>query len=242
MKAILLAAGIGSRLAPLTESVPKCLVPIQDKPLLDYWLEMLTKHGDFEEIFINCHYLGSRVRSHIEEHWAHCPHIKLWHETKLLGTAGTLNQYYKEFCESTVMVIHADNLSFFNLNKFLLAHNQRPSNCLMTMMLFQTETPSSCGIVELDAENRVKEMHEKVTNPPGNLANAAVFFMEPEVTRWISENSVFDISKDVIPHFKGSIFTWKNNCYHRDIGTLKSYKAAQLDMSRGIKELTHYLS
>ena len=91
-------------------------------------------------------------------------------------------------------------------------------------------TPETCGIVETDAEGIVNAFHEKSNNPPGNQANGAVYFLEPEVLKWIDNNpEVSDFSTEVLPHFMGSIATWSNHGIHRDIGALPMLKMAQFD-------------
>ena len=227
MKAVLLAAGIGSRLRPLTDSIPKCLVPVNDKPLLDYWLNMTLDSKYISDVYINLHYLKNIVREHIDKNWKHEQRISLHTEVQLKGTAGTLCGLQRELIDSQLLVVHADNLSEFCLDEFIQAHNKRPTGCFITMMLFNTDAPSTCGIVELDKKDRVLCMHEKVANPPGNLANAAVYIFEPEVLDWIATNHVTDISSEVIPAFQGKIYSWLNKVYHRDIGNPQSYALAQ---------------
>lgn len=227
MKAVLLAAGVGSRLRPLTNSIPKCLVPIHNKPLLDYWLEMIIDSKYIGDIFINLHYLKNIVTEHVTNHWQHEERIKLFPEEQLKGTAGTLNGLKKDLSGHPILVVHADNLSDFVIDDFITVHEKRPTGCLLTMMLFKTDAPSTCGIVELDEIGRVIKMHEKVSNPPSNLANGAVYIFEPEVLDWIVKNNATDISAEVIPAFKGKIASWLNQGYHRDIGNPKSYALAQ---------------
>jgi len=229
MKVVLLAAGTGSRLKPITDTTPKCLVPIAGKPLLDYWLEMLENREDISDIYINVSYLADKVLSHLSTLWSCSTKIKVWQEASLLGTAGTLCLNNKELYGSDVLVVHADNLSFFDVDAFFAAHFNRPSNCMLTMMLFETDNPTQCGIVELDEKHRVIDMHEKVSHPPGNLANAAVYVFSPQIIAWLGNRSLFDISEDVIPCFKERIATWKNTVYHRDVGTPASYAQAQDD-------------
>jgi mannose-1-phosphate guanylyltransferase len=98
------------------------------------------------------------------------------------------------------------------------------------MMIFECQIPTSCGIVELDEKGVVIDFHEKVSNPPGKLANAAVYIVEPEVLKWIEENPhLTDFSTEVLPHFIGRVATWKNNNIHRDIGTVEMLTKAQTD-------------
>lgn len=232
MKAILLAAGLGSRLRPLTDKTPKCMVPINGKPLLDYWLELLVPNPNIDEIFINVCYLKEVVLTHLQQHWQDCNKITIWVETELLGTAGTISKNVEQVTSEDTLVIHADNLSLFDLNAFIQAHHSRPKDCYGTMMLFETDSPSTCGIVELDNQSRVLKMHEKVKNPPSNLANGAVFIFNQTMLNWIKKHEAFDISADVIPAFKGKLFSWQNKVYHRDIGNPISYQLAQQEFTK----------
>ena len=99
----------------------------------------------------------------------------------------------------------------------------------MTMMTFTTTEPELCGIVELDERGVVKKIFEKVENPPGNLANGAVYILAPSVMNFlISLNSkMIDFSTEVLPHFLGRINSFHNDIYHRDIGTAESLRVAQ---------------
>jgi mannose-1-phosphate guanylyltransferase len=234
MRAVLLAAGEGTRLRPLTLHTPKCLVLINGKPLIDFWLEMLVPCKDIEDIFINVSYLKEHVVDHIQSNWSTCDKITLWHEEKLLGTAGTLKTNYDLLKKEDVLVIHADNLSTFDLPTFIKAHKGRPSICEITMMLFKTDSPESCGIVEIDKNGIVQVMHEKTANPPGNLANGAVYIFSKESINWIKVNDVQDISSEVIPQFLTQIFSWENDSYHRDIGSPQSYSLAQQEFNQQV--------
>lgn len=227
MKAVLLAAGLGTRLRPLTDRLPKCLVPINQRPLLDYWLDQLTSCPEIDDIFINLHYRADFVTDHLNQHWSAFPQIKTWYESALLGTAGTLRKNFHQLKGEACLVIHADNFSVFDLHDFISKHEQKTN--AITMMLFETDQPELCGIVQLDALDRVIAMYEKQKNPPGNLANGAVYIMNPEVLVHISENELQDISTEVIPRFLGNIGSWQNRQYHRDIGTPESYERANID-------------
>ena len=233
MKVVLLAAGLGTRLRPITDTVPKCLVPIHGKPLLDFWIEKFVHRDDVSDIYINLHYLHEKVSQHLTANWQHAPKIKTWYEPELLGTGGTVCAHAEELAGDTVILVHADNLSVFDTDAYIKAFTQRPANVAMTMMLFHTDTPQSCGIIEHDENGIVLNMHEKVANPPGNLANGAVYIMAPEVIDTITSNQFSDISTEVIPHLMGQINTWVNTCYHRDIGTPESYATAQEDFATG---------
>ncbi len=229
MRALLLAAGLGTRLRPLTNKVPKCLVPIHGRPLLDYWLKTLLDHG-VEEVLINTHYMASTVQYFVQQS-AWKGKIKVVHEQRLQGTGGTMLANRSFFCEETFLVAHADNLTIFNMEDFMGSHRARPVGTDLTMMLFESDDPQSCGIVELNSKGVVEMFHEKTNSPPGNLANAAVYLLEPAVLDMMSSfgKAEIDFSTEVIPKLLGKIFTYRNTIYHRDIGTMKSWAEANLD-------------
>jgi len=226
MKAILLAAGFGTRLRPLTIITPKCLVPIKGKPLLEIWLERLREAG-VGPLLVNTHYLSSQVQrfllssSLIEQ-------IKVVYEPELLGTAGTLLANIDFFEGQDGMLIHADNYSLADFKAFINAHEKRPTGCLMTMMTFKTDSPSECGIVELNKEGILVGFHEKVEFPPGNLANGAVYILSKELIKILKEKylTTTDFSTEIISHFYGKIFTYETNKSFIDIGTIEGYNRA----------------
>ena len=234
MKALLLAAGLGTRLRPLTNDIPKCLVPVRGRPLLEYWLRLLAA-ADVEAM-VNLHYFADRVREFLERS-SFKDKVTLVYEAKLLGTAGTLLKNCAFFGNEPVLLVHADNLSRFDIKAFVARHDQRPIGCEMTMMTYSTPTPRSCGIVELDDAGVVVRFHEKVANPPGNLANGAVYIIEPSIFDFLQrlKNEVIDFSTEVLPHYMGRIYTFHNDVYHRDIGTMESYLQAEREFS-GIAE------
>jgi mannose-1-phosphate guanylyltransferase len=229
MRALLLAAGVGSRLRPVTDTIPKCLVPVLGRPLLGYWLELLFA-GGCERVLINTHHFSDRVHEFVASSpWRH--RVDLAHEDRLLGTGGTIVANAGYFENAAGLVGHADNLTKFDMKEFSAAHTRRPRYCAMSMMAFRTDTPSSCGILETDSEGVVQAFHEKVENPPGNLANAAVYILEPEVLAFAVglEKTVLDFQTEVIPTFMGRIMTFENTSYHRDIGTPESLAKANAE-------------
>lgn len=152
-------------------------------------------------------------------------------EDELLGTAGTLRENAESFSSCTTLLAHADNWCQYDLDNFLDFHrHHRPSSTMITMMTFRTPTPATCGIVEVDNNGVVRGLHEKVSNPPGNLANGAVYLLEPDVVRWVSKRpQISDFSTGVLPEFLGRIATWENTSIHRDIGAIRSLLDAQND-------------
>jgi len=235
MKALLLAGGYGTRLLPITKTTPKCLVDINGKKLLDLWLDKLVKSG-IKEIIINTHHLPDIVTRHINGS-IYKKFVKLVHEDVLLGTAGTIKKNINLFGNTPLVVIHADNLSIFSMDEFKKCFLERPLGVQITMMTFNTDCPKLCGIVELDKNGIVVKFHEKVVNPPGNLANAAIYIITKDVIQFISEieDEVIDFSTKIIPSFMGKINTFHNNAYHRDIGNIQSLNSAKIEFALLIK-------
>lgn len=228
-RALLLSAGLGTRLRPITDKTPKCLVPVRGRPLLDYWLETVFGAG-VERALVNTHYLSEQVAAFVRASaWA--DRVDLVHEDAILGTAGTLRANAAYFHgQGTFLLAHSDNLSRFSLTAFAAAHAARPQGCDGTMMTFTTERPKDCGIVELDGRGVVQRVHEKVAEPPGNLANAAVFLLEEPILAWVEAHpDATDFCRDVVPPLARTWFTYFNGTYHRDIGNPAALAQAEAD-------------
>lgn len=226
MRALLLAAGLGTRLRPLTDTLPKCLVPIKGQALLGIWLERL-RQAEIGPLLINTHYLSGLVESFIETS-PYRDNVKLIREVELKGTAGTLIHNLDYFNGEDAMLIHVDNYCLADISAFVRAHVDRPAGCVMTMMTFNTTHPESCGIVELDGRGVVTAFHEKVVNPPGHIANGGVYILSHELLMKLGADfqNVKDFSTQVIPHFTGRIFSYHTSEIFMDIGTPESYAAA----------------
>lgn len=245
VKALLLAAGLGTRLMPITENIPKCLVSIDNAALLGYWFRMLIQ-GGIVDLLVNLHHHSGAVEKYISDFFAErlpereylnfksrclisAANCKTVFEPELPGTGGTLLQNRWFYGNSPVMLVHADNLSLFSVRDFVTAHINRPKGASITMMTFITDSPQTCGIVDPGIDGIVHEMFEKVATPPGNLANAAVYILEPEVVEHCAAlgKEFIDFSTDVVPFFFGRIHTFFNKVYHRDIGNLASLERAR---------------
>lgn len=231
-KAILLAGGLGTRLRPLTLTTPKCLVPIGDKSLLDYWLDNLAAAG-VPDALINNHHLPEIVRDKIEAVNASGP-VKLheFHEPTLLGSAGTLTAN-RDFADDadTVLIIYADNLSSASMAELVAFHEGHDDP--FTMLLFTTPAPKTCGIAVLDDDKRVVEFVEKPEQPKSDLANAGVYAMDADCFREIADMKGFDIGFDVLPKLVGRMRGFAFDGYHRDIGNMQSLEQARADIAAG---------
>lgn len=227
-RALLLAAGLGTRLRPITDKIQKCLVPIDGKPLIEYWLDALSTSG-VEEFLINTHYFAEQMQEYVDNS-KYKDFITLTYENELLLTGGTILANRDFFKNEPFMVVHADNLCFCDFKQFFKAHKNRPKECDITMMTFETDTPQNCGIVDLNDENIVIGFYEKIAHPPSNLANGAVYIFEPSVVDYIAsyQKTMVDLSTEILPHYLNKIYTFKNTIYHRDIGTIESYALAQI--------------
>lgn len=228
--ALVLAAGLGTRLRPLTDEWPKCLMPVSGKPLLEIWLDQIFALG-IEDVLVNVHYLPEKVFDFLNRPKFQ-GRVESVFEPRLLGTAGTLLENYNFFKGKTTLLIHGDNLCVCDFAAFIKYHfEERPAGSLLTMMTFRTETPETCGIVELDERSVVRNFHEKVRNPPGNLANAAIYLLSPELLEWLhARPEIHDFSNQVLPEFLGKIATWENKGVMRDIGNQESLVKAQREV------------
>ena len=227
-RTLLLAAGLGTRLRPITLRTPKCLVKINGEPLLGRWLRKLEEAG-CESVIINTHYLAEEVERFLDSREVTRMKIQTFHEPELLGTAGTLMANKEFFRDKTGLLIHADNYMEGELSDFLNAHDRRNQICKFTMLTFKTDKPSSCGIVEIDEDGIAKAFYEKQANPPGNKANGAIYAFENEflenLNRIVPRPNDFSI--EVIPKFIGAIQTWNTKQAYIDIGTPETLIKAQ---------------
>ena len=227
MKAFLLAAGFGTRLRPLTDNTPKCLVPIQGKPLLEWWLLLLKKHG-INEVLINTHYLAEQVQDFVtrynEKH--NDMKITVFYEPVLLGSGGTVRAN-KDFIgnNSNFLICYADNLTNINLSNLISSHKKNKS--ILTMALFRSENPEQCGIAVLDDNNKIVDFVEKPSNPVSDLANAGVYVANNEIFKFFPDNSFCDFGNDILPKLIGQMSGYETNDFLLDIGTPKNYEKAQ---------------
>ena len=220
IRCLLLAAGIGSRLRPLTYNVPKCLIEVGGRPILDWWLKHLEL-VNCKEVIVNTHYHADQVKEFLKGYQNSSINIIERYEETLLGTAGTLLANAEFFQEGIGILIHADNATDFDLKELIEAHMMRPKDCLVTMLTFQTDKPENCGIVEVNTEGVVQGFYEKVENPPGRKANGAVYIFDKRLIEFLDKRTEipYDFSTDVLPRLIGRIYTYETRNHFIDIGT-----------------------
>ena len=224
-KALLLAGGLGTRLRPLTDATPKCLVEVGGRPLLDYWFDTLGAAG-VHDVLINTHHLPGPVDRFLALKNQQGFRAIASFEPTLLGSAGTIAAQpgWADDAED-VLIIYADNLSDLNVTALLQAHREHGQ--AMTMLLFRAPEPKACGIAVLDATGLVTAFEEKPAAPKSDLANAGVYAVTASAWREIAAMQAFDIGFDVLPKFVGRMHGHLHIGYHRDIGTLAALEAAR---------------
>lgn len=231
MKAFLLAAGLGTRLRPITNEIPKCMVPVQGKPMLGWWMDLFEKHG-VTEALINTHYLPDSVRQFIKNYNDSDKSAKIIesYEPKLLGSGGTIRDncnFVKN--EEDFLVCYADNLTNANLSELMKFHKNK--KCVLTMGLFETNNPKGCGIASQDVDGLITEFIEKPEHPKSDLANAGIYAVNKAIWDYIptGDNGEIDFGKDVLPLLVGKMYGYKIQEYLLDIGTMDNYKKAQVE-------------
>ena len=224
MKAFLLAAGVGSRLRPITDTTPKCMLTIGGRPLLDTWLDAFSCAG-VDEVLVNLHHLPDVVSRHITARTAP-PTVRTFFEPELLGSAGTLlaNRRWVEQ-EDFFLACYADNLTDFDLRSLVDAHQEHGT--IATLTVFHSDRPSAGGVMELDATGRVTGFVEKPTEPVSDLTNAGMYAFRPCVIDEIDDIPPKDIGYDLLPRLVGRAQAVLVEGYFRDIGTADAYQRAE---------------
>jgi mannose-1-phosphate guanylyltransferase len=228
VKAFLLAAGVGSRLRPLTDTTPKCMLAFDGRPLLDMWLEALGSAG-VDEVLINLHHLPDVVSGHLAARPPR-PAVRTFFEPELLGSAGTLaaNRQWVEQ-EELFLAFNADNLTDFNVRSLIDAH--RKHGAIATFAVFRSPQPSAGGVVELDTGGMVIGFEEKPARPASDLCNAGMYAFHPTVLDEIDGSGPRDIGYDLLPRLVGRARAVPVDGFFRDIGTADGYERASQEWS-----------
>jgi mannose-1-phosphate guanylyltransferase len=228
MKSLLLAAGLGTRLLPLTVNKPKCLVEVNGVTMLDFWIRKLEK-SDVEDVTVNLHHFHRKVDSYLNNLTSRIKVIQKF-EPVLLGTAGTLLANFREL-KDDLLVIHCDNYSSIDLNDLLNFHQS--NNNFFTVALFKPdfEEKTGSGMVNLDENNNVTAIYEKPKQTSLVWANAAIYIFSSELLSQLATNfsEAKDISTEIIPIFIDKISPYFIRDFHIDIGTFSGLnKAVQI--------------
>ena len=224
MKAFLLAAGNGTRLKPLTETTPKCLLPFNGVPLLSIWLELCRRHG-IKEVLINVHAHPDAIRNFVASNHSKI-RVKLFEEPTLLGSAGTIAANREWVArEKFFWILYADVLTNINLRALLDFHMAQQTAA--TLAVYRVPDPSRCGIVTLGKNGVVKEFVEKPAIPSSNLAFSGVLIGTEQLLPAIPNRLPADIGFDVLPRLVNQMSAYETSDFLLDIGTVQNYKEAQ---------------
>lgn len=198
MKAMVLAAGRGSRLRPLTDHCPKPMIPLGGKALLEHVITLLARYG-FDQLAVNLHHLPEMIRAHFGDGSAWKVRLTYSLETELLGTAGAVRQL-AGFFDQPFLVYYGDNLSNVDLGEFWEAHARQGE--MASMGLHYQDDPCCSGIVRLDQRSRIVQFIEKPRPDqvfPGYQINCGIYALEPRIFDWIPAQGACDFGADVFP-------------------------------------------
>ncbi len=229
MRALILAAGEGRRLRPLTLDRPKPMLVVGERPLIEQIVLLLKKHG-ITEIAINLHYKPKAIVSHLGTGERFGVRIQYSFEQRLLGSAGAARRLDWFLANGTFVVFYGDLYTDLNLSRLIAAHKR--SDGWITMALYEVDDPTACGIVKLDGHGRVIRFVEKPRPEQvfSRLANAGVLVVEPRVLELIPPERPYDFGHDLFPQMLAAdlpIYGYRIDSMLIDIGTPENYRRAQ---------------
>lgn len=234
MKAVILAGGQGSRLRPLTEKVPKPMVPVLGRPIMEHIVRHVARFG-FHELLATLHYRPRAIRDHFADGSEFDVHMRYTLETEPLGTAGSV-KLGADFLDAPFMVVAGDALTDFDFRAFWDHHHA--SGAKVSLCLKRVPDPGEFGIVITDSQGQVVRFLEK----PGpsevfsDTVNTGIYLIEPEVLDLIPDKKAFDFAGDLFPHMLElgiPIAGYVADGYWSDIGTLEQLRQAHWDMLDG---------
>ncbi len=236
-KALILAAGFGTRLEPLTLGVPKPMVAVVNKPIMQHNLELLKKYK-FKDVIANIHYFPEQVENYFGDGSHFGVRLSYSFEKQLLGTAGGVKRMaeIRGDIDDTFLVLSSDALTDINLNHIVDFHKKKKS--LATVALAGVEDTTQFGVVITDKDGRIKAFQEKPEKGKelSHLVNSGIYVFEPEILDMIPKGKFYDFGKQLFPLLveKGdSIFGFPMIGYWSDVGSLSQYWRANIDALQG---------
>ncbi len=234
MKAIIMAGGFGTRLKPLTNNLPKPMVPVGNKPMMQHNVELLKKHG-ISKIISLLFYQPDKIRGYFKDGSRFGIQMDYNLSDDDYGTAGSVKNA-EWFIDERFLVISGDVLTDFDLTKIIQFHKEKGS--FATLVLTRVTNPLPFGVVITDDDGRVIRFLEKPTwgQVFSDTVNTGIYILEREVLDYIPEKTDFDFSKDLFPLLlaeKKPVFGYIAEGYWQDIGDLKQYQMAQMDILEG---------
>jgi len=230
-QALILAGGKGTRLTPITREIPKPLVPLHGKPVLEYSLDLFKKFG-IKDILISIGFKGEKIKEYFGDGKRFGVNITYIEEDKPLGTAGPL-KLAKKYLKSSFIMCNADELKDIDLMDMFIAHKE--NNAMGTIALTSVEDTSKYGVAKL-AGNKILDFVEKPPKDkaPSNFINSGLYILEPEVIDYVPEGFAM-VEKDVFPKLakEGKLFGYPFSGYWKPIGNFQQYEEAISDLEEG---------
>lgn len=234
MQAIILSAGFGTRLKPFTNKMPKVMVPIDGRPLLEHHIEQLKKYG-VRDILINLHYLPEIIMDYFGDGSKFGVKILYKYEPEILGTAGGVKNFENKIKDS-FLVIYGDVLNFIDYNKFEKYFHKK-TDTIGVEIIGKTDHPHDSDLVEIDANLKFIKIHQKPHEklPKNYKSMKAAFIFKKEILNYIPENKYYEIDHQLLPDILSrrlNFYGYKSGDYLNDIGTIERYQKAQEDYFR----------
>ena len=231
MKAVIMAGGEGSRLRPLTCNLPKPMVPIANKPVMEHIIELLKKYG-INDIAVTLAYMPEIIKDYFNDGSEFGVNLTYFTEDEPLGTAGSVKNA-EQFLDETFIVISGDALTDINLDKALAFHKN--SGALATLVLKKVESPIEYGVIVTDQFGKITRFLEKPSwgEVFSDTVNTGIYVLAPEVLSYIKANQIFDFSKDLFPILlekKEPMYGFVTDDYWCDIGDLDAYVNVHKDI------------
>jgi NDP-sugar pyrophosphorylase family protein len=235
MKAMVMAAGLGTRLRPLTDFLPKPMMPIANRPVLHHLLNLLHRH-DVRDVGINVHAFPEMIQTYFVDGSALDMTIRWSYEPELLGTAGGTKKLEDFWGGEPILVISGDSLHDIDVTA-LLGHHRR-TGALATLTVKPVSDPSAYGVVILDRDTRVRGFQEKPRREAArsDLANCGVYVIEPELLERIPSGEFVDFGEQVWPSLVAAnerIYAYTTMAYWNDIGDLDELRNTIFDAVLG---------
>ena len=237
MKAVVLAAGLGTRLRPLTDDRPKCVLPLGGRPLMAYILELLGRHG-FDDVFVNLYWRPNVIQEYFRGGEAFGLKIHYLKEEELSGTAGPLRKLADQLARERFLVLNGDNLTNLDLAELLKFHECTGAELTVALHREDPADLPDKSVAETAEDGRLLRFVEKPTATElfSVWASAGIYVVEPSVIESIPERLSYDIGHDLIPALLREgrrVFGFKADFYLVDIGSPQEYARAEADLLKG---------
>ncbi|MDD4503673.1 MAG: sugar phosphate nucleotidyltransferase [Clostridiaceae bacterium] len=234
MKAVIMAGGEGTRLRPVTCGIPKPMVPVLNKPVMEYSIELLKKHN-ITDIAATLAYFPAVITDYFEDGGNFGVNLKYYIEHTPLGTGGSVKNA-EDFFDDTFFIISGDALTDIDLEKAMEFHKSKMSKA--TLILKKVSIPLEYGVVITDENGRITSFLEKPSwgEVFSDTINTGIYILEPEVLDYYKKGDNFDFSKDLFPKLLRDnipMYGYVTEDYWNDIGDLKVYKEVNFDILMG---------